>query len=128
MTRAGNWIDLWLNRHTQLDRVVWRMHQVLLRAKLLLGRLNRCVTQQYLDLLRLATGGPSELGAGSAKEYSFSFEGARFRQSTGPIKPNCTKFAHEDQMYTNDWGARIPKVPASSNGVRYFRTLPIAIA
>jgi len=46
-----------LYRYSQLYRVVRRMNQILLGAEIPLRRLNRGVTQQQLDLLKLpATG------------------------------------------------------------------------
>ncbi len=43
------------------------MHQILLRPEVSLGRLNRSVTEEQLNLLKLASGGPAELGTGTAK-------------------------------------------------------------
>jgi hypothetical protein len=42
--RSENWKTFRLNRHAQLDRVIGRMSQVLLGAKVPLGRLDRGVT------------------------------------------------------------------------------------
>src|SRR5260370_30159953 len=69
MTRGGarSTEFLALNCHAQLDRVVGRMNQILLRAKIALGRLYGGVAQQQLDLLKLAARGTAELRAWPAK-------------------------------------------------------------
>ena len=46
-----------LDRQPQLDRIVWGMNQVLFRAEIAFRRLNRCVAEEQLDLLKLATAG-----------------------------------------------------------------------
>ena len=56
-----------LSRYPQFDGVIWRMDQVLLRAQVPLGRLDRRVAQEQLDLVKLAARCSAELGAGSAK-------------------------------------------------------------
>ena len=45
------------------DRVVRRVNQILLGPEVSLGRLNRRVAQQHLDLLKLAAGGAAQLRA-----------------------------------------------------------------
>jgi hypothetical protein len=42
------------------------MNQILLCAQVPLGRLNRCVTQEQLDLLKFAASGAAQLGARAA--------------------------------------------------------------
>ena len=50
-----------LDCYPQLDRVVGRVNQILLRAEVSLGGLDRSMTQQQLDLLQFAaTGGGRE--------------------------------------------------------------------
>ena len=48
-----------LYRDSKFDPIVWRMHQVLLRPEVTLGRLDRRVAEQELDLLQLAARGPA---------------------------------------------------------------------
>jgi hypothetical protein len=50
-----------LNRYPQLDPIIRRMNQILLCPEVSLGRLNRCVAQEQLDLLQLPAGGPAHL-------------------------------------------------------------------
>jgi hypothetical protein len=45
-----------LHRHPQLDPIVWRIDQILLRAEVSLRRLHRRMAQQQLDLLQFAAG------------------------------------------------------------------------
>lgn len=52
-----------LHRHSQLDRVVGRIHQILLGAEVPFGRLHRCMAEQELDLFKLSTRGPAQLRA-----------------------------------------------------------------
>src|ERR1035441_1485007 len=47
----------------QLDPVVRSMHQILFGAEVPLGRLDRCMAQQQLDLLKLAAGRAAHLRA-----------------------------------------------------------------
>ena len=56
-----------LNGHTQLDRIVRRMNQILLRAQISLGSLNGGVAQQHLDLLQFPAGSAAQLRAGTAQ-------------------------------------------------------------
>ena len=56
-----------LNRHPQLDRVIRRVDQVLLRAQIALRGLLRRMSQQQLDLLKFAAPGSAQLCAGSAE-------------------------------------------------------------
>ena len=56
-----------LHRHPQLDRIVWRVHEILLRAKIPFRRLDRSVSQQQLDLLKLPTTGAAEFGASTSE-------------------------------------------------------------
>ena len=46
-----------LYRHSQLNRIVGSVDQILLGAKISLGRLYRSMPQQQLNLLELATTG-----------------------------------------------------------------------
>src|SRR5579863_8904497 len=62
MSRARSVSD----RDSQLDTVVGRIHQILLGTEIPLGRLNRCMAQEQLDLLKLAACGPAQLRAGPA--------------------------------------------------------------
>jgi hypothetical protein len=52
-----------LDCHPESNPIVRRMNQILLSAKVSLCRLNRCVAQKQLDLLKLATGGAAHLRA-----------------------------------------------------------------
>jgi len=52
-----------LHRDPQFDPVVRRMYQILPGAQVPFGRLDRGMPEQHLDLLKLATGGPAQLGA-----------------------------------------------------------------
>jgi len=54
---------LLLKRQTQLDAIVRRVDQILLRSQVPLGRLYRGVAQEQLDLLKLAARGPAQLRA-----------------------------------------------------------------
>jgi hypothetical protein len=47
--------DAVLDSHSQLDCIVRRIHQILLRTQVSLGRLDRSVPEQQLNLLKLAT-------------------------------------------------------------------------
>ena len=56
-----------LDGDPELDRVVRRVHQILLGPEIPLRRLHGCVTQQQLDLFKFAATGAAELGAGPTK-------------------------------------------------------------
>ena len=43
--------------HSQFDRIIRRMNQILLRAKIPLRRLDRRMPEQQLDLLKLTAAG-----------------------------------------------------------------------
>lgn len=47
----------WLDSHSQLDRVVRRLNQILFRAKIPFRRLNGRVPEEQLNLLKLAATG-----------------------------------------------------------------------
>jgi hypothetical protein len=51
---------------SQLDRVIWCVNQILLRAQVPFRRLHRSVTEEQLDLLKLAAASPAQFGAGTA--------------------------------------------------------------
>jgi len=51
------------DRHSQLDRVVGGVNQILLGTQVAFGRLNRRMPQQQLDLFKLAARGPTQLRA-----------------------------------------------------------------
>jgi hypothetical protein len=51
-----------LDRHSQLDPVVRRVHQILLRTEIPLSRLDRGVAQQHLNLLQLPARSPAQFG------------------------------------------------------------------
>jgi len=53
--------SLALHRHSQLDPIVWCMHQVLLRAKVPLSRLHGRMAKKKLYLLKLAASRPAQL-------------------------------------------------------------------
>jgi hypothetical protein len=46
-----------LDGDSQLDPVVWRVNQILLRAQVPVGRLYGCMPQQHLDLFEFVAGG-----------------------------------------------------------------------
>lgn len=46
-----------LNRHPQLDSIVGRVDQILLRSEVPLGRLDTGVAKHHLDLLKFPAGG-----------------------------------------------------------------------
>ena len=52
-----------LHHYSQLDPVVGRIHEILLRAEVSFGRLDRGMAEQQLDLLKLAARRSAELGA-----------------------------------------------------------------
>ena len=52
-----------LHRYPQLYSIIWRVHQILLGAKVSLGRLHGCVPQQQLDLLKLSAGSAAHFRA-----------------------------------------------------------------
>ena len=52
--------------HPQLDPVVRRVDQILLRAQVPLCRLHGCVAKEQLDLFKLTTGGATEFGSRAA--------------------------------------------------------------
>ena len=52
-----------LYRHSEFDRVVGRIHQVLLRTEISFGRLDRRMSKKQLDLLKFAASGPTQLSA-----------------------------------------------------------------
>src|ERR1700693_443137 len=54
-------------QHSQLDRVIWGMNQILLGSEIALSGLYRRVPEEQLDLLKLAAGRPAELGACTAQ-------------------------------------------------------------
>jgi hypothetical protein len=56
-----------LNRNPQPDRVVRRVRQILPSAQIPLGGLNRCMTEEQLDLLKLAAGRAAQLRAGTSQ-------------------------------------------------------------
>ena len=49
-----------LPRHPQLDPVIWSVNQILLRAQVPFGRLDRRMAQEQLNLLQLPTGGATQ--------------------------------------------------------------------
>jgi hypothetical protein len=52
-----------LHCHSELDPIVRRMHEILLRAEVQLGRLDRRMAKQQLDLVKLAASGAAHLRA-----------------------------------------------------------------
>ena len=52
-----------LSKDSQFDPVIRRVNQILLGAKVTLGRLYGCVPQQQLNLLQFAARGPTQLRA-----------------------------------------------------------------
>jgi hypothetical protein len=50
-----------LYRDPQLDAIIGRVHEVLLRAQVPFRCLDRCVPKEQLDLLQFSAGGPAEL-------------------------------------------------------------------
>jgi type I restriction enzyme, R subunit len=56
-------------RTNELDPIVRRVHQILLRAQVPLRRLHRGVAQQQLDLLKLAAGRPAHLRAARLRSW-----------------------------------------------------------
>jgi hypothetical protein len=55
-----------LQRHAQLDSVIRRVHQILLRAQIALCCLDGRMPQQHLDLLQLTTRRTAQLRTGAA--------------------------------------------------------------
>jgi hypothetical protein len=52
--------------HSQLDRVVRRVDEVLPSPEISLGSLHRCMTEKHLDLLKLSARGSAQLRARTA--------------------------------------------------------------
>src|SRR5205809_90459 len=53
--------------HPQLDLIVWRVNQILLGPEVSLRGLDRSVSQEKLDLFKLAPGRPAQLCAGTTQ-------------------------------------------------------------
>ena len=60
--RSGGTLD----RHSQLDPIVWRMYQILPCTEISLGRLDGLMTEQQLDLLQFAPCGATQHCTGTA--------------------------------------------------------------
>jgi hypothetical protein len=54
---AGMAASLQLHSHSQLYRIVRGVNQILFRAEISFGRLDRSMAQEHLDLLKLAATG-----------------------------------------------------------------------
>src|SRR5579871_2969596 len=70
MRRSGFRLEEDLARcrcNSQFDRIVRGVEQILFRAKIAFRRLDRGVSQEQLDLLKLPAAGSTQLGAGSAE-------------------------------------------------------------
>jgi hypothetical protein len=52
---------------SEIKKIVHRMSQILFAAEIAFRRLHRCMPQQELNLLQLATAGVAQLGTGSAQ-------------------------------------------------------------
>jgi hypothetical protein len=68
-----------LNRHSQLDPVVRRVHQILLGPEVPLCHLDRCVAQEQLNLFQLPAG-----PRGTSSRSCASSHGGRFREHPQP--------------------------------------------
>ena len=58
-SRTGSRLD----RHSQLDPIIWRVYEILSRTQIPLGGLDGLMTEQQLDLLQFAACRPTQLGA-----------------------------------------------------------------
>jgi hypothetical protein len=56
-----------LDRHSEPDRIIRSMHEILLRAEVSLGRLDGSVPKEHLDLLKLAAGRAAQLRASATQ-------------------------------------------------------------
>src|ERR1700676_3139858 len=80
--------SVFLNRHSQPDRIIRRVHQILPRAQITLGSLDRCVAEQQLDLLKLATGCAAQLGTSAPEVMGRDSRNANLRRITTEHLPH----------------------------------------
>jgi hypothetical protein len=56
-----------LHRNPELDAIIWRVNQIVARARVPLGSLRRRMAKQQLNLFQFATGRTAHLRAAAAK-------------------------------------------------------------
>jgi hypothetical protein len=130
--RAVKFFDADLYGHSQPDRVVWRMEQILPCPEVAFGRLHRGVAEQHLDLLKFPAGRSTQLCTGPPQIVWRDAGDADFCRILPQHRPydilaealagNGARSVHRaKQVARDDSGGRRPRVDGHLDPVRYRR-------